>query len=398
MKICQVGTGFTSIPPQISAAAEEVIYFLSRELVSLKCDVTIVDIKDGRRGAAEIPIIQLPCFSFIKTTRSNSPGLIARRLSFSLFSSIWLKEFKKGFEIIHFHNQFPASLFYLLSGHSSKTAPATVFTVHTPIWGLFDSEIPRDVRLKYVLELEAMKRADKIVVVSETLRRSIVRLLGLEQSSIEVIPNGVRTDLFSPSRADSVLRKSLAPNGEKIVLCVGRVSRYKGQKELVNAMPEIVRENPNVKFVFVGPVDDVEYFKAICDAVDSFSLGKYCVFTGTVSSDLVPKYFATSDVCVVLSATEAGPPLTLFQAMSSSKAIIASAIPQNLEAAKQGDEIVFVNPLDTGGVSRAINRLLVDEDARTEIGEKARRTALANFDWKETAKRTLRLYQSVDCS
>ena len=112
-------------------------------------------------------------------------------------------------------------------------------------------------------------------------------------------------------------------------------------------------------------------------------------------SDQVPKYFATADICTVLSITEAGPPLTLLQAMSSARAIVASSIPQNFEAAKQGNEIIFVDPLNVDEISSVIARLLYDDDVRAAMGEKARNTVLGNYDWKVTAEKTLRLYQNV---
>lgn len=395
MNICQVGTGFTSIPPRVSAATEEVIFNLSKELIAQRCDVTVVDILDRRRPANGLPIVELPYLSYIKTTKSNSLGLIARRISFSLFSTMWLHRFKECYDVVHFHNQFPASMFNWFSRLSSKENPAIFYTLHNPVWGLPDLEMPKEVMLKFVLEVDAMKRSDKVIVVSETLRRNVLKRLKLDPSSVVVIPNGVNVSSFHPGRASSLLRKELAPNGEKIVLCVGRICRYKGQKTLVDSIPKITKENPNVKFIFVGPVDDVQYFKIINDTIDSMSLRKYCVFKGTVPSDQVPKYFATADICTVLSITEAGPPLTLLQAMSSARAIVASSIPQNFEAAKQGNEIIFVDPLNVDEISSVIARLLYDDDVRAAMGEKARNTVLGNYDWKVTAEKTLRLYQNV---
>lgn len=394
MKICQVGTGFTSIPPQMSAATEEVVYYLSRELVKLCCDVTIVDIMDRKRLASDLHIIEMPYFSFIKTTKSNSPGLIAKRLSFSFFSAMRLQTLKHDFDVIHFHNQFPAFMFQLFARPSSKKFPKIVYTVHNPIWGLPDSEMPKDVRLKFALEVAVLKNACKVIAVSETLKRNMIKRLSLKSSSIVAIPNGVDTDLFHPCKATSTLRKELAPNGEKIILCVGRISRFKGQKMLVDAIPEITRENPIVRFVFVGPMDDAQYSKEINSTIRLQSLEKYCIFTGNVPSHLIPKYFATADVFVLPSVTE-GLPLTLLQAMSSGKAIVASAIPQNREVAKQGDETIFVDPQNVDEMSNAVTQLLADEDKRKELGQNARRTVLRYFDWKIIAKETLQLYENA---
>lgn len=394
MRICQVGTGFTSIPPRVSAATEEVVYNLCKELIPLGCDVHIIDIVDRKRMATDLSIYEVPYFSFLKTTRSNSLGLIAKRLSFSFFSTTKLQRLKHDFDVVHFHNQFPASMFQLFARLSFNRVP-TVYTLHNPMWGLPCREMPKAVRIRFALEVEVVKRANKVIAVSETSRRNITKRLSLKPSSVVVIPNGVDTNSFHPLRATPTLRKELAPNGEKIVLCVGRICRYKGQKTLVDSIPRITQENPNVKFVFVGPIDDSRYFREISSTMNSLSLRKYCVFTGNVRADLVPKYFATADVCALPSITEAGPPLTLFQAMSSARAVVASAIPQNMEVAKQGDEIILVGPRNVGEISCVIARLLADESERKKLGEKARKTILGCYDWKTTAKKTLRLYENV---
>jgi glycosyltransferase involved in cell wall biosynthesis len=393
MKVCQVGTGFTSIPPQGSAATEEVVYYLSRELIGLGCDVHVVDVSDKKRWPTNLRIHEVPYFSFIKTTKSNSIGLIARRLSFSFFSAIDLQRLKQGFDIVHFHNQFPAFTFNLFAKLGSKNIPV-VYTLHNGMWGLPDSKMPKNAEIKFALEVRAMNSANKVIAVSETLRTNIIRRLRLKPSSIVVIPNGVDTNFFHPSRVSPALQKRLAPNGEKIVLCVGRISRYKGQKMLVDAMPRIIRENPQVKFVFVGPLDDTNYCNEISNTLNSQSLGKYCVFTGNMSPKLIPNYLAITDVFVLPSITE-GLPLTLLQAMSSGRAVVASKIPQNMEVAKFGDEIVFVNPQNVEELSGSITQLLADENKRKELGQNARRTVLRYFDWKTIAKDTLQLYENI---
>jgi glycosyltransferase involved in cell wall biosynthesis len=81
--------------------------------------------------------------------------------------------------------------------------------------------------------------------------------------------------------------------------------------------------------------------------------------------------------------------------MSSGKAIVASAIPQNREVAKQGDETIFVDPQNVDEMSNAVTQLLADEDKRKELGQNARRTVLRYFDWKIIAKETLQLYENA---
>jgi len=362
-------------------------------LKELGCDVNVVDILERKRGAVDLRMYEVSYFSFIKTTKSNSPGLIAKRLSFSFFSAMKLLKLKYNFDVVHFHNQFPAVTFELFTKLSSKKIPI-VYTLHNPTWGLPEREMPKDTTIRFALEIRAMKSANKIIAVSETLNRNLINYLDLNPSSIVVIPNGVDANLFHPSRASPTLWKQLALNGEKIVLCVGRICRYKAQKMLIDVAPEIIQEYSNIRFVFVGPIDDAKYFKEINNAINLQSLRKYYVFTGNVSSNLIPEFFATSYIFVLPSVTE-GLPLTLLQAMSSGRAIVASGIPQNKEVAVCGNEAKFFEPSDKASLVNSILMLLADEKLRRSLGENARRTAVRYFDWKVIARRTLQLYEEL---
>jgi glycosyltransferase involved in cell wall biosynthesis len=393
MNVLQVGTGFTSIPPNESAATEEVIYYLSRELKKLDCTVGTIDILDHNRLPSNLQLYEVPYFSFLKTTKSNSIGLIFKRLYFFFFSSMVINKLDGNFDIIHFHNQFPASVFHISSKLHSKGIPI-VFTLHNPVWGLPAEEMPSDLQVKFALEVMAMKSANKVIAVSEILKTNIINRLGLSPSSVVTLPNGVDSEIFSPNNTCITLKKKLAPHGEKIILCVGRICKYKSQKLLVDVAPYIIREYPEVKFVFVGPIDDFSYFEEITSAINSHSLKKFFTFTGTIPSNQIPRYFATADIVVSLSITE-GLPLVLLQAMSSGRPVVASSIPQNIELAKNGDEMVFVRPLNHADLSNALLKFLNDENTRNKFGKNARRTILAYFDWKIIANKTYELYEKI---
>lgn len=395
MKICQVGTGFTSVPPIVSAATEQVISNLCRELIDLGCDVRLIDILDKNRilTTTRLDVHQVPYFSFIKTIRSNSLGLIAKRVSFSFSSLREIKMMKNDCDVIHFHNQFPAFIFQSFTKFSSCNVP-TIFTLHNGMWALPSDELPKNAKIKFALEVNAMNNATKVIAVSKTLKNGIVDHLKIDPSSVAVIPNGVDTTFFSPTNTSNYLQKKLAPNSEKIILCVGRICDYKGQKTLVNAIPKILKMTSNVKFVFAGPVDDIEYFKEIQEIINSKSLSKFCVFVGNISPKIVSDYISITNVFVLPSKRE-GLSLTLLEAMSSAKAVVATGIPQNKEVAKEGNEVIFVDSVDADELSDAIIRVLSDDGLMKRLGENARKTAVKYFDWRIVAAETLKLYENV---
>jgi glycosyltransferase involved in cell wall biosynthesis len=57
-----------------------------------------------------------------------------------------------------------------------------------------------------------------------------------------------------------------------------------------------------------------------------------------------------------------------------------------------GDAGLLVDPFDTAAISAALGRLIDDEDLRRTLRERGLARA-ARFDWRETARRTLEVYQ-----
>jgi len=115
---------------------------------------------------------------------------------------------------------------------------------------------------------------------------------------------------------------------------------------------------------------------------------------GNVSYEKMPYIYSISDV-VVLPSLREGTPLVLLEAMACGKPVVATRVGGIPEIVEHGEGGLLVRPKDVEGLSKAILTLLEDPGLREEMGKKARRRAVKEFDWDIKADEVIRVYKEV---
>jgi glycosyltransferase involved in cell wall biosynthesis len=394
MKVLQVGTGMSSISAKSATATESVAYNLSKELSKL-CEVHILDFKDNNRDKLSGVIyhnIDMPkAWGPDVYTTPGTLRHVARRMLYTIktiFNFIPLMH-KEKFDIIHCHNQYTGFVLSLINRLFYKSK--FVYTLHTPFWTLADEMLPKTFWLKTQVERQCFRNADEVVAVSETLKKSIEKRAGVDSKKVVHISNGVDLIKFYPGK--SSVRKMLAKTDEKIVLCVARISRIKNQMAVIKAIPKIINKDKNIKFIFIGQIDDKKYFEEIMNFVNENNLQQYVKFIGSVENIKMPEYYRAADIFVLPSFAE-GLPLVLLEAMASGLAIISSNITPNMELGKN-KEILYFNPIKSDELAKQLTSLLGNEKKRDLLGKIARKTAEKKFSWREIAKETFSMYRKL---
>jgi glycosyltransferase involved in cell wall biosynthesis len=229
----------------------------------------------------------------------------------------------------------------------------------------------------------------------DTIKEVMVQVFGLDPRRVDVIYNGVDTDLFRPGVNCSELREKHGLVDHLVVGCVARIAPYKNQISLVKAMPLIVQKYPGVRFIFDSPTVHPPYYREVQELVRSSGVEENVIFlVNEPHHEYLPQYYSLFDVFVLLSTGD-GLATTLLEAMACGKAFVVSDIPQNREVAKTGDEGYFVDPRNEGSTADAIIRLLGDPLLRATRGQRARETALRYFDWRVVAAEKARVFKAV---
>jgi glycosyltransferase involved in cell wall biosynthesis len=283
-----------------------------------------------------------------------------------------------------------------------RDTPPFIFSSGKPVSGkelAFESQdsplyvrLPGDFMHRYVF-----RRMTRVATSSSRLREVLIKQVKVRPDKVSVTPFiAAELERFYPGVETARLRKGLGlAEADRVVLCLGEVSPYKNQLSLVKAIPGIVARHPETRFVFAGAILD-DYQAQIDEFVRAHSLDDRVIFTGFVRdyADL-PAYYNLADVYILLSRSEGNLPKTILEAMSCGRAVIAADIPQNREGARRGDEIVFVDPYDTGAIAAAVNRLLDDPALRQRLGENAHQSTLKYHAPEVIAQGMVRLYEDV---
>jgi glycosyltransferase involved in cell wall biosynthesis len=278
----------------------------------------------------------------------------------------------------------------------NKLKTKTVSTVHTTLQGpnlavrqgekrLLEMDQSDFANLLLLLPLEVceylyLRRVSHLIATSNYIKMELQRHFPFVNNLhryFPVVPNGVDTELFSPSctctRKDL---QDLASLDRPIVLFTGRLVASKGIYTLIRAVPKILHAKPSAMLLFVGPGDPRQYVRELR------SMGvpeENFRFLGYLNSYFdMPQVYSLARVFAVPTLYESFP-LRILEAMSCEKAIVATnvcGIPEMIENGRNG---ILIQPGNYEELARNIILLLEDENLGGKLGKAARRTVMEKF-------------------
>jgi len=267
-----------------------------------------------------------------------------------------------------------------------------VVTVHDLIAIHFGSDIPLGSRLYFGKWMPFSYRyADHIIAVSEHTKRDIVKLLGINPTTITVVPLAAdeRYTVLKDKAEVARLTKRFQA-GEKFVLHVGTINPRKNLEFLVRAFAK-VRANLNepVKLVITGKKG--WYYDQLFALVDSLKLHDSVVFTGYVTDDEKVALYNAATALAFPSLYEGFglPPLEAMQCGTPVISSNTSSIPEVI-----GNAGVLLSPIDESGWVTALTQVLSDPKERARLSKLGLAQA-AKFSWDETARKTMAVYEQV---
>ena len=182
-------------------------------------------------------------------------------------------------------------------------------------------------RLTKMLETYVFKNANAVTTICEGLRKDIISR-GVSADKITVIPNAVDIEKFTyGEQSDPELLQKLNLVDKTVLGFIGSFYAYEGLLLLLDALPEIIQHNPNVRLLLVGggPQD-----KQIKSKVAAMGLQDSVVLTGRVPHDQVQQYYNLVDVFVYprlsMRLTDLVTPLKPLEAMAQGRVLIASDV------------------------------------------------------------------------
>ncbi len=176
---------------------------------------------------------------------------------------------------------------------------------------------------------------DRLVSVSDFTRRKVQAWAKLPEKRTVVIPNAVDLSAFTPGpkRADLLERYGL--QGKTVLLTVARLAgreRYKGFDEVMEVLPLLRTERPEIAYLIVGDGDD----RARLDAkARALGISDHVVFAGYVEEDEKADHYRLADVFVMPGKGE-GFGIVYLEALACGVPVVASTADASREAVLDG--------------------------------------------------------------
>ncbi len=226
-----------------------------------------------------------------------------------------------------------------------------------------------------------LNRNAGLIAVSNATKQFHVEQ-GMSSDKIQMIYNGVDTDMFCPASAAGTLKRELGLGDNAVLLAnIGQICLRKGQTVLARAAVELAEEFPEVNTVFIGErhsqkAESIAYEKAIGDIFLQAGV-KDRLFCPGFRHD-IPAILNEADILVHTAHQE---PLgrVLLEAASCGQAIVATDVGGTAEILTDQVSALLVGADDVEALTAAIRRMLMDRELRMRLGQNARMVAIDKF-------------------
>ncbi|MCA9979377.1 MAG: glycosyltransferase [Anaerolineales bacterium] len=243
--------------------------------------------------------------------------------------------------------------------------------------------------------------ADRLVAATPAEEAQLINLYQADPEKIIVIPPGVDPARFHPQDRRRAKEEIGLPCDGKNIMFVGRIEPLKGIDTLIEAAAILRRHHPAMMaktcFAIVGgdpwaenPEAEMKRLQALAKELE---VSDIVGFLGSKNQNVLPKYYAATDVVVMPSHYESFGMVAL-EAMAVGTPVIASEVGGLAHLVKDGRTGFHVPPRDPETLANRICVLLSDDFLREQFGQQAAAYA-QQYSWEQIACRLFDLYHTL---
>jgi glycosyltransferase involved in cell wall biosynthesis len=288
-------------------------------------------------------------------------------------------------DIVHTHSGKAGILGRLAAKRAG--VPITIHTIHGPSFGNFQNDVSNFIFR--AAEKKAARDTGHFIVVADAMKTQYLATgIGKSEQYTKIF-SGFPIKPFLATKNDLELRRKLgiAPD-DFVVGKMARLFKLKGHDDLFAVAPELVRQNPRIKFLLVG---DGEWRARFDNLAKSSVIGKHFIFSGLVPPGAVPTFVGIMDMLVHLSQRE-GLPRALPQALAAGKPVVAYDCDGVREVCLDGQTGFLIQAGDLKNLAEKIIRLANDSALREKLGRRGQDFVCENFAVEKMVDNIYNLY------
>lgn len=236
------------------------------------------------------------------------------------------------------------------------------------------------------VENKVIREADKIITISNAMKEILIQK-GAEQENVDVVYDGVRSDIFKPYKKEApILRQKYAEGAENVVMHHGVIDPQDRPEILVDAAIQVLKEYPHTMFWLIG---DGAAIPSIKDKAKRRGVEEHFFFSGWIPFEKVPLFISACDVGLVIlpDTLSARIRVTLkgFEYWACEKPIVVPELPALEEIVMPEKTGLFYRPEDSEDLAEKICILLEDGQLSRKMGEAGRELVEKKYNWDKLA-------------
>ncbi len=233
--------------------------------------------------------------------------------------------------------------------------------------------------------------ADRVVAASHYAARLLIADFGVPAGKVATIPNGVDLGAFFPQAVSPSFFQQHGLEGRRLLLTVSRLVPRKGVDKVLEALPVVAGQFPNLLYAVVG---DGPQRRALEQKAQALGIASMVRFFGAIAHSQTREFYNAAELVLLPNREEAGEadglPLVFLEANACAKPVIGGKAGGTPEILRDGENGVLVDGNDPGAIAVALRDLLGNQEMRTAMGQRGFEMA-RDWGWAARAAAFLRL-------
>lgn len=241
------------------------------------------------------------------------------------------------------------------------------------------------------LEASTIDNAAAVITICPELHSYVKERFPAKHNVL--IENVADNSIIFDTRPDAAaIAKGIRSNGEKVILYAGTFEPYQGIDLLIEASPQVLARQKNVRFVLVGgKPEQVEHYK---DKARQLHVQDKFLFTGSVLPHEVPVYVDTCDVLVSPRIEGTNTPLKIYSYLRSGKPIVATKHVTHTQVLTP--DVSVLTECTPEAFGEGLLSVIDDQKLASQIGKNARRLAEEKYSYAVYLNKTKALYEYLE--
>jgi spore coat protein SA len=379
MKIAIISPGSFSVPPVIGSSVEHDIQMVAEQMEKEQHDVTVYAIKcpEYRRSTKEGNLAY-------KRFKFTTPEEYLRRI---------MRHIKKSKPDIVMVENRPS---YVLPLKEKFPVIPIVLNMHSTVFAS-----PPQMEADNMVQVA--KSTDALLTNSKYLKNYYIKQFPDFKEKAYGVHLGINLSPFEKAQEKeekiaSLKQKYRIKDRDQTILFVGRLLREKGIHLVLEVLPRLIKNHPNLKLIITG---SPRYGRDLMTPYVRFirsrtlRLRKHVVFTNFIPPKKIPYIYQLADIVVIPSLWEEPFGRVNLEAMASTKAVVASdrgGIPEVINHEENGIIISMDNYKQE--LYESLSKLLESKELREQYGKKGLER-VKEFTWSRTASEYLKIFDEL---